>query len=148
MSDTTKDYGKIMRRADGSYVINDGMYHVPNDLDFTPLWTDVDAYAIAHPDQVTMEPAISIDAVKDAKRAEINADFEAALIASLTMPSTSTPPSAIEVAVGAAGLAAVDADGPAYIMQTHSARRDELLSAVAAATTVVAVQDLVVSYAV
>ena len=60
-----------------------------------------------------------------------HAGCEAALVASLTMPSIN--PSAVEVAVGAAALAAVDADGPAYIMQTHSARRDALLSAVDAA---------------
>ena len=83
-----------------------------------------------------------------AKRAEINAGFDAALIASLTMPSVNTPPSAVEVAVGAAGLAAVDRDGPAYIMQTHEARRAALLAAVDAATTPEAVQAITVSYAV
>ena len=83
-----------------------------------------------------------------AKRAEINAGFDAALIASLTMPSVNTPPSAVEVAVGAAGLAAVDPDGPAYIMQTHEARRAALLAAVDAATTPEAVQAITVSYAV
>ena len=91
-------------------------------------------------------PPPSLADAQSAKRAEINAGFETALIASLTIPSVN--PSAVEVVVGAAALAAVDADGPAYILQTHVTRRDELLAAVAAATTVVAVQDMVVSYAV
>ena len=54
-----------------------------------------------------------------------------------------------EIAAGYdAAVAAEDAEGLAYVMQTHATHRDELLAAVAAATTVVAVQDLVVSYAV
>ncbi len=91
-------------------------------------------------------PAPALAEVQIAKRAEINAGFEAALIASLTMPSVN--PSAVEVAVGAAALAAVDPDGPAYIMQTHTARRTALLAAVDAATTVEAVQGIAVTYAV
>ena len=62
------------------------------------------------------EPAPPLAEVQAAKRDEIAAGFEAALIASLTMPSVN--PSAVEVAVGAAALAAVDPDGPAYNMQT------------------------------
>ena len=88
----------------------------------------------------------SVSEAQAAKRAEINAGFEAALTASLTMPSIN--PSAVEVAVGAAALAAVDADGPAYIMQTHTARRTSLLAAVDAATTIAEVQAITVSYAV
>jgi len=53
-----------------------------------------------------------------------------------------------DVTIGAAAFAAEDAEGLAYVMQTHAARRDELLAVVAAATTVIAVQDMVVSYAV
>ena len=49
----------ITRRADGSYVItNNGLpYHVPNSDGFTALWAEVDAWAQAHPEQVTDEPA-------------------------------------------------------------------------------------------
>ncbi len=49
----------ITRRADGSYVItNNGLpYHVPNSDGFTALWAEVDAWAQAHPDQITDEPA-------------------------------------------------------------------------------------------
>ena len=49
----------ITRRADGAYVItNNGLpYHVPNSDGFTALWAEVDAWAQAHPDQITDEPA-------------------------------------------------------------------------------------------
>ena len=93
-------------------------------------------------------PPPSLADAQAAKRMEINSGFDAALAASLTMPSINTPPSAVEVAVGAAALAAVDADGPAYIMQTHSARRATLMAAVDAATTAEDVRAITVSYAV
>ena len=83
---------------------------------------------------------------KAAKTAEIKAGYDAAVAASLTMPTTS--PTEQDVTIGAAAFAAEDAEGLAYVMQTHAARRDELLAAVTAATTVIAVQDMVVSYAV
>lgn len=83
---------------------------------------------------------------KSTKSAEITAGYDAAVAASLTMPTAS--PTAQDVTISAAAFAAEDAEGLAYVMQTHATHRDELLAAVAAATTVVAVQDLVVSYAV
>ena len=85
---------------------------------------------------------------KTSKRLAIIAGFDSALAASLTMPSINTPPSTVEIAVGAAALAAVDADAPAYILQTHSTRRASLLAAVEAAETAEAVEAIVVSYAV
>ena len=83
---------------------------------------------------------------KAAKTTEITTGYDAAVAASLTMPTDN--PTAQDITISAAAFAAEDAEGLAYIMQTHATRRDELLAAVAAATTVVAVQDLVVSYAV
>ena len=49
----------IIRRADGSYVIthNGYPYHVVNDEEVASFWAEVDAWAQAHPDQVTDEPA-------------------------------------------------------------------------------------------
>lgn len=50
----------IIRRADGSYVIAYAgypEYHVPNNDDCAPLWAEVDAWAQAHPEQLTDEPA-------------------------------------------------------------------------------------------
>ena len=50
------DYGQIIRRvADGSYVINNGLYHVPNNDEYAEKWADVNAYALKHPDMVTDE---------------------------------------------------------------------------------------------
>lgn len=49
------DFGNIIVREDGSYVINDGMYHVPNEGKFVDLWAQVHEYAQANPDKVTQE---------------------------------------------------------------------------------------------
>lgn len=47
----------IRRVADSSYVIEkDGFpYHVPNEGEFAAEWAEVNAYAEAHPDEVTPE---------------------------------------------------------------------------------------------
>lgn len=50
----------IKHRWDGSYVIAYAgypEYHVPNNEEFASLWAEVNAYAQAHPEQVTEEPA-------------------------------------------------------------------------------------------
>ena len=83
---------------------------------------------------------------KEAKTAEIQSGYDAALAASLTMPVDS--PTAQDVAVGAALFAVDDAEGLAFVRETHAARRDELLAAVAAAETVEAVRAVEVIYAV
>lgn len=83
---------------------------------------------------------------KAAKSEEITAGYDAAVTASLTMPTAN--PTAQDITIGAAAFAAEDAEGLAYIMQTHSARRNELLAAVDAATTAADVQAIIVSYAV
>ena len=57
-------------------------------------------------------------------------------------------PTAQDITIGAAAFAAEDAEGLAYIMQTHAIRRDELLTAVGVASTLEEVQAIVVSYAV
>lgn len=49
------DFGNIIVREDGSYVIKGGMYHVPNEGEFAELWAQVDEYAKANPDNVTLE---------------------------------------------------------------------------------------------
>ena len=83
---------------------------------------------------------------KAAKSAEITAGYDAAVAASLTMPTAS--PTEQDITIGAAAFAAEDAEGLAYIMQTHAAHRNELLAAVDAATTAADVQAIIVSYAV
>ena len=57
-------------------------------------------------------------------------------------------PTAQDITIGAAAFAAEDAEGLAYLMQTHATRRDELLTALGAASTPEEVQAIVVSYAV
>lgn len=49
------EFGNIIVREDGSYVINNGMYHVPNEGGFKDLWEEVRAYALANPDKVSPE---------------------------------------------------------------------------------------------
>ena len=83
---------------------------------------------------------------KEAKTAEVLSGYDAALAASLTMPVDS--PTAQDVSIGAALFAVDDAEGLAFVRETHAARRDELLAAVEAAESVEAVQTIEVSYAV
>lgn len=83
-----------------------------------------------------------------AKRTSINAGFDAAMTASLTMPSSSTPALAFEVAYAIYDWRTEDPDGYAALLAIHTARRDALLAAVDAATTPAEVQAIVVSYAV
>lgn len=89
----------IIRRADGSYVIAYAgypEYHVPNNDEFAPLWSEVNAYAQEHPEQVTDEPAPTqpteaelLERAKTAKLYEINRAYEAATSALVsTYPQT------------------------------------------------------------
>ena len=77
----------IIRRADGSYCINYmgyPDYHVPNSDRFTALWSEVDAYAQAHPEQVTDEPAPPVPTEEELlARAKTlkTAEFDAAMAA-------------------------------------------------------------------
>ncbi len=80
------------------------------------------------------------------KRAEVQAGYDAAVAASLTMPTAN--PTEQDITIGAAAFAAEDAEGLAYIMQAHAARRTELLAAVETAETAGDVLAIVVSYAV
>lgn len=49
------NYSEIIQRPDGSFVINNGMYHVPNNEEFAEQYLDVVAYAAANPKMVTPE---------------------------------------------------------------------------------------------
>ena len=51
------DLSEIIERKDGSYVINRGLFHVPNEGEWADLWTQVDAYAKDHPRNVKPEPS-------------------------------------------------------------------------------------------
>lgn len=95
---------------------------------------------------VTVRPEKTLSVVKEEKEREVRSAFDAAIIASLTMPAAS--PSVTEVSVAAASLAAVDPDGPDTILALHAARRDELLALIQAADSVAAVQSVEVTYAI
>ena len=91
-------------------------------------------------------PEKPLSVVREEKEREIRSACDAAIIASLTMPAAS--PSATEVSVAAASLAAVDPDGPDTLLALHAARRDELLALVRAADSIAAVQEGEVAYAI
>ena len=150
MSNDTVNYGRIIRRADGSYIINDGMYHVPIDDDFADLWAQVDVYATGHPacvtDEVVAQP--TLQDLQVAKRNAINSGFDAAMTASITMPSATPTPSAFAVYQAIERWQVDDPEGYASLLTIHTARRDALLAAVDSASTVEALQGIVVSYAV
>ena len=95
---------------------------------------------------VTARPEKPLSVLKAEKEHEITAACDAAIVASLTMPTSA--PSSAEVAVAAASLAGIDPDGPDTLLALHTARRDELLAAVAAADSTAALADVAVSYAV
>lgn len=81
-----------------------------------------------------------------AKAAEVEAGYQTAVAATLTMPQAS--PTAQDVAVGAALLAADDAEGLEYVIGRHAATRAALLARVAEASTVGDISAIAVRYAV
>ena len=124
----------------------------------TPYWLPADGDDYASPPRymealgplpkgaVTERPAKPLAVLKTDKEREIRSACDAAIVASLTMPTAT--PSTAEVAVAAASLAGIDPDGPDTLLALHTARRDELLAAVAAAMSPAELADVVVSYAI
>ncbi|WP_303174851.1 phage tail protein [uncultured Desulfovibrio sp.] len=124
----------------------------------TPYWQPADGDDWQSPPRYTEElgplPEGAVTArlekplsvLKAEKEREIKEACDTAIVASLTMPTAS--PSATEVAVAAASLVGIDPDGPDTLLALHTARRDELLAAVAAADSTAALADVEVSYAV
>ena len=103
-------------------------------------------WVAAHPDPEPEPP--TLDEARAAARAVIQARYEAALTAGLTMPSAQAPASALELALAIADWQAESPEDFADLRAIHTARRDELLAAVAAAESVEAVRAVEVSYAV
>lgn len=143
----------ILIRPDGSYVIthNGNPYHVPPEIsEFAELWAEVDAFAKANPAQVMLEPGPpepTLTEARTSKLSDIKSGYEAALIATLTMPaSPENAPSSAETAAQAALFAAEDSAGLADVLAILSVRRTELEDAVNAAQTVEDVQAVAVSY--
>ena len=60
------DLSVIYYRPDGSYVIDGGYYHVPNEGEWADLWKEVHEYATQHPEYVKPEPSFE---EQEAKRA-------------------------------------------------------------------------------
>ena len=83
------DYGQIIHRTfDDSYVItkNSMSYHVPNEGEFAEERAEVRAYAEAHPECVVVEqpyvpPVPTLEELKAAKKARIDAETSAAILA-------------------------------------------------------------------
>ncbi len=73
------DFGNILVREDGSYVIKGGTYHVPNEGEYAELWTEVDAYAKANPDKVTQEVEPEPEPEYEPTQEEIEAQIQARL---------------------------------------------------------------------
>lgn len=124
-------------------------YWLPGDTHDTPARQMKEIGPL--PDGALTERPAKTDAemlaeAQTSKRAEVQAGYDAAVAASLTMPTAN--PTAQDITIGAAAFAAEDAEGLAYIMQTHAARRDALLAAVEAADTAESVQAIEVGYAV
>ena len=76
------DFTTVVRRDDGSYVVDGGMYHVPNSGEWATLWAEVDAYVKEHPDCIVPEkPFVMPDdpPVVDATQERLD-DIENALV--------------------------------------------------------------------
>ena len=93
---------------------------------------------------VTVRPEKPLAAVQDEKRREIDAGYEAALVAALTMPITDPTPMTVSVETSA--LLAVDPDAVDSIKAVLDVRRAELLAAVEAADTAAEAAAIVVIY--
>lgn len=87
---------------------------------------------------------LTLAEVKKVKTAEIETGYQKAMAATLTMPQAS--PTTEDVAVGAALLAAADAEGLEYVTNKHGDKREALLVQVAAASTPEDVEAIIVSY--
>ena len=91
-------------------------------------------------------PPPTLAEVQAIKRAKIAAGFDAAMSASLTMPSASAQPSSFAVATALYEWRTEDAAGYADLLAIHTARRETLLAAVDVAESVEAVQAIVVTF--
>lgn len=124
-------------------------YWLPDDTHETPA-RQMFTPGPLPPDALLTRPEKPADLVlseaKTAKIAEIEAGYQAAVAATLTMPQDS--PTTEEVVAGAALFAAEDPDGLAYVMEQLRSTRAALLADVEAATTAEAVAAIEVRYAV
>ena len=87
------DLSEIILRDDGSYVLKrvdlilgSGLYHVPNENGWTEMYAAVRNYAEQHPGAVHAEYTPSLDELKAAKKAQIDAETSAAILAGFDYP--------------------------------------------------------------
>ena len=80
------DLSEIILRDDGSYVLKrvdlilgSGLYHVPNENGWTEMYAAVRNYVEQHPGAVHAECTPSLDELKAAKKAQIDAETSAAI---------------------------------------------------------------------
>ena len=78
-----RDFGSVIHRADGSFVINNGLFHVPDSGDFHELYLDVSAYVLEHPDRVIPDasPQPTLEESKALKRERIDLETSASILA-------------------------------------------------------------------
>lgn len=62
------DLSLIYKRSDGSYVVNQGLYHVPNEGEWADLWKQVDEYVAQHPNCIKPEPTFEELAAQQAAK--------------------------------------------------------------------------------
>lgn len=93
---------------------------------------------------VTDRPEKPVSAARAEKLREIDAGYESALVAALTMPDAAPTP--MTVSVETAALLAVDPDAVDSIRAVLDTRRADLRAAVEAAATVEEVEAVVVNY--
>ena len=139
----------ITRRTDKSYVItrNGLPYHVPDFGEWRALWAEVDAWAQAHPEQVTEEPAPPVPteeellarakAIKTAEFDRAMADIDAELIRSTTdIVAAMLTPATLAAETDAALLSADDLEQSRNVFATlraiqaqNRALREQVLTA-------------------
>lgn len=138
--------GYIPRWAAGKWSLVEDHVGVAGYLDGTPhTITDYgplpDGWSDTPPPKPFAEVLVS-------KRAAINAAFEAAITASLTMPSATMPPSAFAIFQAIEAWKTEDPEGFSLLLAIHTTRRDALLASVESAKSVEELQAITVSYAV
>lgn len=86
------DLSTVFIRSDGSFIVNNGLYHVPNFGDWKELWEEINEYIKEHPEVVTDEPSTpepTLEEIKILKLGEINSAYNAATASLVaTYPST------------------------------------------------------------
>ena len=70
------DVSSILVRPDRSYVINNGLYHVPNEGEWVELYNQVKEYTESHPELVKDDPAFMPLSEKDKETMELQAELD------------------------------------------------------------------------